>query len=393
MFVRTQGFLATVIGLAAAATACTNETEPSDLRQGPPDVLAVVVNSHDSRPPCGGSNSATCSNAPGSPIENATFCTTGANADKRPETIGTIDVTTEQVCPADLTQGAMEITDSFFGITPNMQNAMGGLVTPVNGWFVRVMFMNLLDPNIEDLIPNIDPATMKPDGTFTGTLANTQPVTITCGATQVQYDGYYSPSGNALSYPVGPSLFIAPLDPTSVPGGTECSLMIKPTVKNKQGQAVPTSALGPFKWKITQISVQTATPSCAGNLAGCAMGDLTMPQMVDAGGTATDTGAALVLTFDGAVDPTSLLPTQVLLQEATDCMGTGAVNRTAAISADATSPAALDVVDAAAPAMSTFQPGKTYIFTFKSGGTVKDVAGGASMALPAPSDFTVCFTT
>ncbi len=393
MFVRTQGFLATVIGVAAAATACTNPAEPSDLRGGPPDVLAVVVNSHDSRPPCGGSNQATCSNAPGQPIENATYCKTPD--DKRPELVGTIDVTTLQVCPADANTNATEITDAFFGITANTQNAQGGLVTPVSGWYARIMFANLLDPNIEDLIPNINPTTMQPDGTFTGTLANTQPITLTCGTTAVQYDGYYSPSGNSLSYPVGPSLFIAPLDATAVPGGTECSIMVKSTVKNKAGITVPSSELGPYKFKITQVSLTSSTPSCAGNLAGCAMGDLTMPTTLDAGGSATDMGAAVVLTFDGAVNFMSLAATDVVLEEAADCMG-GApvVNRTAAVSMDV-APNAIDITDGTTglPANQTFELGKTYILTFKSGVTVKDAAGGMSMPLPGPSDFTVCFKT
>src|SRR6202042_2484260 len=90
-----------------------------------------------------------------------------------------------------------------------------------SAWYVRIMFDELLDPNVETLVPNIDPTTMMPDGTFTGTLANTLPVTLQCtdaaGAMQdVPYDGYYSPSGNALTNPLGPSLFIKAINPTSV---------------------------------------------------------------------------------------------------------------------------------------------------------------------------------
>jgi hypothetical protein len=385
MFVRTQGSLATVtcavVGLGGG---CTNDVVNSDLRDGPPDVLAIVVNSPDHRDPCSGSNQATCSFSPGQPLEQATFCKAGDT--KRPGLVGTIDLTTVQVCPATLSAAATEITDAFYGIQANAQNPMGGLVTPTNGWYARIMFANLLQPNIEDLIPNIDPSTKMPDGTFTGTLATTQPVTLTCGGTAVQYDGYYSPSGNSLSYPVGPSLFIAPLDPTSVAGGTECSLSIKNTVKNKAGQAVPSSELGPYTFKVGQIALQSSTPNCAGNLPGCSMGDLTMPTMIDA------TAASLVLTFSGAVDVTSLTAADVVLQTGTDCM-TPTATATAVIGSDSNSPAALDVFDAAATGTNTFVTGQTYIFTFKAGVMVKDVAGGDSLPMPAPADFTVCFTT
>jgi hypothetical protein len=340
----------------------------------------VVVSSYDHRPDH-------ASIVPAPTIENATYCRIGD--DKRPEIVGTIDVTTIQMCPADLMQGASEVTDALPGIQANVQGARGGLVTPVSGWYARVMFANLLDPNIEDLIPNKDGTTQ------TGSLANTQPFTLTCGGLGVAYDGYYSPSGNALTYPVGPSLFVAPLDATAIPGGSECMLAIKPNaVRNKAGLVVPSanSGLGPFSFKTAQIRVTGSTPACGGNLNPCQVQnggtDLTAPPMID------PTTASLVITWDGALDTTTLTPAKFSLSTAgagmNDC--TARVPQTAKLAPD-TAANAIDITDANAPGTNTFQPGQTYVFTLTPGQTVKDLALGDSQPLPAPSDFTVCFQT
>ena len=80
-----------------------------------------------------------------------------------------------------------------------------------------------------------------------GTLKNTLPVTLSCGGSDVPYDGYYQPAGNKLTWPLGPSLFVQADDPTSVPTGTECTITLDPSViKDKDGNPVPTDQLGPY---------------------------------------------------------------------------------------------------------------------------------------------------
>lgn len=382
MFVRTRGDLAAVSALVASLASCSNDAQPSDLRGGPPDVLAVVVSSYDHR-----------DGYRGATIENATYCRPGD--DKRPGLVGQIDFSTLQVCPADLTKGADEVVDALPGVTANDESPRGGLKTPVSGWYARIMFANLLDPNVEDLIANLDPVTRQPCDprdstcTFTGSLVNTQPVTLSCGGRVVAYDGYYSPSGNALTYPVGPSLFIAPIDATAVAGGSECTVMVKPSVHNKAGLAVPADSLGPFRFKTEQLRLLSSTPTCASpdqSFAGCKGGDLTMPTMLD------PMAGAVVLTFDGAVDPKSLTAASFELRVGTSCTTPTGPPRTPIVSADA-SKAALDIVDGGAAGTNNFDPGLTYILTFKAGATVKDLAGGTSQPLPGAASFVVCFTT
>src|ERR1700733_13531497 len=150
MFVyRTHGVVAAGVALLLTAGACTDPTERSDLRTGGiPGPPAVLVESPDPR------------GNPGN-LEVATFCK--LNDVKRPGIVGLLDTSTYTVCPLDLTMGAPEVTNA----DPTL-------------WYVRLMFDELLDPSVEDLVPIIDPTTMLPNGTYNGTLANTQPVTLQC---------------------------------------------------------------------------------------------------------------------------------------------------------------------------------------------------------------------
>src|SRR5262245_55282167 len=158
MIGRTQGHLAATVCVLAFG-ACSNPDENTDLRSsGPPEVLTVLA-----------SNDA----AGDGILEGATFCK--LNDDKRPGLVPANPDGPAQVCPDNLAMGADEVTDTI----------------PV-GWYVRIMFDELLNPAIEDLLPIPDSDLMQ------GSLAKTQPVTLTCasGATviTVAYDGYYSPS-------------------------------------------------------------------------------------------------------------------------------------------------------------------------------------------------------
>ena len=242
----------TFAALALAITACDAPDEYSDLRpDGPPEVLTVSVNALDTRATSGGD---------GATIEQATFCKTqapndgaaGAGDPKRPDQVNTVDLVPLVVCPEDLTKGVDERTDAM-----------------PEAWYARVEFDELLDPSIEDLVANIDPTTMEPDGTYTGTLKNTQPGILKCdsvtgsGQVDVPYDGYYSPAGNSISYPLGPSLVFIPNDPTLVATSSECTLTLKENITDKDGNQVPADQRGPYKFRIGAITVLAIDPTSA----------------------------------------------------------------------------------------------------------------------------------
>jgi len=211
--------------------------------------------------------------AAGSLAEGATFCKTGDPF--RPGLDNTPDGVGHQICPDDLSAGADEVTDA------NPQN-----------WYVRVMFDELLDPSIEDLVPILDENGMD-TGTAMGTLANTQPFTLQCqsvnGGTLVDipYDGYYSPAGNKITWPVGPSLVIVPSSPSLVATQSECQLTLKTNIKDEQGNAVPSDQLGPYKFKIAPVQVVAADTTPAD-------GDSVDP-----------IAAGVDITFNTAIDPAS----------------------------------------------------------------------------------------
>ena len=238
----------TFAAFALACSACTAPVEYSDLRpDGPPEVLTISVNALDSRPTSGGN---------GATVEQATFCKTsgpndgaaGAGDPQRPDQVNTIDLVPLIICPEDLTKGIDPRNDAM-----------------PEAWYARIEFDELLDPSIEDLVPNVD-ASGAPDGTYTGTLANTQPVTLKCdsatgaGQVEVPYDGYYSPSGDKISYPLGPSLVIVPADPTVVATSSGCSITLKENIKDKDGNQVPADQRGPYTFKVGAITVTVIDP-------------------------------------------------------------------------------------------------------------------------------------
>ena len=340
---RSQGYLAAtacVLGFGA----CSAPTEHTDLRpDGPPEVLAILA----SDDPDGAGA-----------VETATFCKAGD--DKRPGLVPAALAGPTQVCPDDLTAGADEVTDT----------------QPVD-WYVRIQFDELLNPKIEDLLPITD-AAGKPTGIFKGSLANTQPVTLTCGGVNVPYDGYYDPSGNSFTWPLGPSLFIQPNDTSTVATGSECQVTIKSDVAaDKDGNNVPAAELGPYKFKIAPLALLSEDPAQPK--------DLTKPATIDA-------SKPLVLTFNAAMDVTSLDPTKVTIVDAVDCNSAASgTTHPAKVVADADSNQAIDVQDSGAAGTDAWLHGKTYIVTFPAGITVKDAGGGAGSF--DISKLTICFKT
>jgi len=191
--------------------------------------------------------------------ETATYCR--PNDPKRPSLVGLPDATTSQICPAD------------GGPVDELTNAYP------DGWYVRIMFDELLDPSVETLTEILDDKGMGTD-TYTGSIADTHPVTLQCqsatgtGMVNVDYDGYYSPAGNAVTWPLGPSLVIKPNDPTLIATGRECQLTINGTVTDKDGNPVPADEVGPYKFKTAEITPIATDPTDSL--------DTTMPAEVDA---------------------------------------------------------------------------------------------------------------
>ncbi|HEY1814004.1 MAG TPA: hypothetical protein VGG74_16750 [Kofleriaceae bacterium] len=226
--------------------------------------------------------------APGSLIELATFCKTqgpndgakGAGDPQRPGVVLTGETYDLTVCPADDTMAVQPLTN----VDPST-------------WYVRVQFDELLDPKIEDLVPITD-ANGNATGTSMGTLKNTQPVTLQCQSSaatgngamvDIPYDGYYDPSGDSVSYPLGPSLVIQPSDPTLVATGSMCQITLKTNIKDKDGNQVPTDQLGPYAWTVGTIAVTAISP-------------------MD-GSTVDPIAAGVDLTFNAVIDPTSVMYT------------------------------------------------------------------------------------
>ena len=229
MFVnRTRGVVWATSGVLALV-GCTDPAQKTDLRPaGPPEVLSVLV----------------MNDAAGGLAEGATFCKTGDSF--RPGLDNTPDGVGHQLCPDDLSMGADEVANA----------------NPTN-WYARVMFDELLDPSIEDLVPILDDTGMD-TGTEMGTLANTQPFTLQCQSVNggalvdIPYDGYYSPAGNKITWPVGPSLVITPSSPTLVATQSECQLTLKDNIKDEDGNPVPADQRGPYKFKIAPVAVIAA---------------------------------------------------------------------------------------------------------------------------------------
>jgi hypothetical protein len=274
------------------------------------------------------------------------------------------------VCQDDLKAGADEVTD----------------VVPV-GWYVRLQFDELLNPSIEDLLPIGNDT-----GTFKGSLASSQPVTITCGGVDIAYDGYYNPSGNSYTWPVGPSLFIAPDDTSMIAAGTECQVSLKPdVVADKDGNHVPADQLGPYKFKIADLKLASTDPA--------APTDPTKPSTISP-------AAPLIVTFNATVNVTvelaGLSPAEVtILSSVTSCTDTtGGVAATAKIGKHLVGPAdqksvdptSIEISDAAGTAGNAWLASTTYVITFAAGADVKDLAG-ATATLPAAKDLTICFKT
>jgi hypothetical protein len=232
MFVhRTLGVVATLGALLAAG--CDDPELNTELRpEGDPEVLAVLV----------------MTDAAFQLSEQATFCKTGDPL--RPNLVGLPDFTTSTVCPEELSEGVDPVETAY-----------------PDGWYVRIMFDELLDPSIEELVEIVDPDTGAGTGTFSGSIIGANPVSLQCQSVtgntlvNVDYDGYYSPSGNRVTWPVGPSLVIKPNNPELIATGKECQITLNDTITDKEGRTVPTSQRGPYTFKVAPVTIIATDPT------------------------------------------------------------------------------------------------------------------------------------
>jgi hypothetical protein len=165
------------------------------------------------------------------------------------------------------------------------------------GWQVRLGFNELLDPDrAEELV-----VVRGPDGeperdqygnpVMRGTLARSQPVTLTCNGAPIAYDGYYNPSGNHLSLPPGPSLVVQALG--AAPTSATCQVEVVQGesapgfgVFDKRGNPISAADRGPFMFRTAALGVTGAVP------------------VIDATDVAVD--VAPLVSFNAPIDPDSL---------------------------------------------------------------------------------------
>ncbi len=298
-------FLLLVAG-GTLSVACDDPTLRSDLdTEGPPEVTIVTVTSEAA----GGA-------AP-------TFCSTDANAK-----------VSRVVCPED-DNGSRAVT-AVTDVTPaNMQ--------------VRIVFSELLDPNIEVLEDR--------DGMngVEGHIDTTLPVTVNCGA-DLTYDGYYDVTGSHLTSPSGPALVV------DVPGlqaatGSACTVMVNSVVTDKDKNAVA----GPGPYDFTLAPLHFNSFSIKDATTGVSVSD------------------PIGILFNAPIDPASAVAGAVKLATAADPDIAVTIAGTAN---------AFTVI----PATGAWLPETTYTLTFMASADVKDATGGGVYTAPS-SDAVLTFTT
>ena len=278
---------ALTVGLLIAFSGCSHPEALTDLlTEGPPEVNAVTVIS-DSRM----SDLNRDGFADDTP-EVATFCLQGEGVRVH-----------RGICPVAKDEGGQ--------LVPGKRT-----FTPVTDadpadWFARIVFSELLDPDVEDLVDDND------DGVFDrGSLEQTQPVVLLCNDVEVPYSGYYDPSGNDVTYPPGPSLVIEPsrLAADFVATGSSCSLEIKAMVTDKEGNPVPEELRGPYVFGVADMRISSLpADSQTGLLLQPELG-ISFNAVVD-----VDSAAGLIVLSDGVTEigvtlspgelPTSILVT------------------------------------------------------------------------------------
>ncbi|HEY5934039.1 MAG TPA: hypothetical protein VIU61_05385 [Kofleriaceae bacterium] len=359
---KTQGAAVTALSLLALG-ACDAPAQTTDLRpEGDPEVLSVLV----------------FNDAVDGILETATFCK--QNDAKRPGTVGILIYGAAiPICDLDLANGA-GFRDDKGTTTTSDDTFTPGIVEDAvpSGWYVRIMFDELLDGDTaETLEPVLDPDTMEETGIFTGSLAETQPVTLTCDGADVPYDGYYSPSGNTVTWPLGPSLVIQPLDTSAVATGAECMISLKDVAKDKEGHAVPAAQRGPYTFNVAGLAATAVDPEPA-----------------DPGDETTiDPASPFLISFNHFIDPASLTsPEDFSIEKVTDCSAASGTAVVAVVEGAEDDPFTIAISAATTvPAGLAWSESSFYRITFTDDAEVADVSGGTGGSDIA--GLSVCFAT
>jgi hypothetical protein len=343
-FRRALGLLAASAPLAFAV-ACADPELKSDLvTEGPPEVTEVNVLSE----------SVVLADATFLRLgEGATFC--------RP---GTEYKVNQVYCPLERDSslkpipGAREVAGPVVDVQPyaaavGMEDFTSQGLLP--NWHIRFIFDELLDGDVEDVID-------VGDGVMYGTLAETQPVTVSCNDVDLTYDGFYDPSGNHLSYPPGPALVVQVTD--FVATGSSCQASIKDgAVTDEDGEAVPGDQTGPYDFQIAPLTVYSTDPADASE--------------------GVDPAATFFIELNAPID-LATVASAITFEE----MGGAAVAFTVQYAAvDPADPAAGTIDNIVELVPNALDPMTTYVVTIDSG--IADVAGGAlTLDAPIPTTFT-----
>lgn len=317
---RTQGLLAAGLGFVAA---CSDAEVKTDLRpDGPPDVLALLSQSQVDL------------------LEDAVYCRyVGDTLDpKAPAFVGNPLSGGSLVCPPTKAE--------FDAAAPGASNF---------GFGLRIMFDELLNADrVETLDCDLDDDGVTDDPLICeGSLASTQPITITCtptgnSAVTLDYTGYYVPNGNRVTFPVGPSIYALPdLSATAFPTGTPCNVTIKDSVVDKDNIAVDTAQRS-IDFKLADLALVGTDP-------------------VDGNGSIVPPTGAAAFLFNAPLDDSSLdVATEVELTTAAGA----AVDYDAVIDDGNASLDAIYVFT-----VDTWRPGD-YIAKIKPGASFSEVNGG-----------------
>lgn len=203
-------------------------------------------------------------------------------------------------CTPDLD---LNVHTGYCGADRSVDPVMDG--EPV-GAEVRIVFDELLDPNVETLYdpgPNDDPI---------ATLDDTDPVTVTCNGTEVAYDGFYAPSGNHITSRPGPALVVVIEEFAGT--AVDCDITLKDVITDKDGNAVPSDQRGPDLYTFTVAPLKVAATQPPPYVEDPDGDPMTPPPDVPTFDPAME-GNDLLVQFNAPVDPASVTD-QITLTDA-----------------------------------------------------------------------------
>jgi hypothetical protein len=339
-FSRTCALVAVAAG--GTALACSDPEFNTDLStQGPPEVTIVTVLSE-------------------SLGEASTFCIQGKETNEG----DTIKVN-RTLCP-ESGPGVREFAP--------VMDALPATDAGTPAWFVRVVFSELLDPDIERL-EEIDENGDGITDVTVGHLDESQPVALRCGGVDVAYDGFYDPSGNDVTLPPGPALVINPLEYVAS-GTNDCQVTVNTAAKDKDGNTVAdTELMGPHLFGIAPMNLALSPTTGAPRTQPANMSQGVNPlfQTKDPAGNVVQGGPRIV--FNAPVSAASLDGQISFVDESGNPVGFTA----AAIGSQAQ-------LTLTAPLAGNTQ----YTITVPQANSITDAAGGA---LSLAEDFSFSFTT